>query len=396
VPINGRPASDFAGGPTPGNFLSDISAPGTLDAYWQINKDAVNDILFNNLTNPRVYYPQQSFSVTEKTAGGYVMGNLSGDKWRGNVGVRYVSTDQNSKGNEIGAAGCTPNPFGCYTPVSVDVKYDDILPQANFAFDVGNDLVLRVAAAKVMARPDYTDVAPRVSLNPGALTGTGGNPHVDPYRANQADVSLEWYNSQDAVVALAVYYKDIKSFIADKPGTEFFTIQSATSPSLQCTAAGTNLFNCPFSINRRSNGGGGTVKGFEFTLTQPIALGFGFTGNYTYSDADTDSGDPLPGNSKDTYNLTGYFENQLLSARLSYTYRSDWFVTFDRTTPLNQEALESVDASFVVNVLDNVAVTFDALNITNEKTKQFAGTELRPRAIYDNGRVYYAGVRLKF
>jgi len=50
----------------------------------------------------------------------------------------------------------------------------------------------------------------------------------------------------------------------------------------------------------------------------------------------------------------------------------------------------------VVNVLDNVAVTFDALNITNEKTKQFAGTELRPRAIYDNGRVYYAGVRLKF
>jgi iron complex outermembrane receptor protein len=55
-----------------------------------------------------------------------------------------------------------------------------------------------------------------------------------------------------------------------------------------------------------------------------------------------------------------------------------------------------VDASVVVNVMDSVAVTFDALNLTNEKTKQFAGTELRPRAIYDNGRVYYAGVRLKF
>ena len=342
------------------------------------------------------YYPQQSFSVTETATAGYVMGNLSGDKWRGNVGVRYVTTDQNSKGNEIGAAGCTPNPFGCFTPVSVDVTYDDILPQANFAFDLSDQFVLRAAVAKVMGRPDYTDVAPRVSLNPGALTGTGGNPHVDPYRANQADVSLEWYNSQDAVVALAVYYKDIKSFITDQPGTEFFTVQSATSPSLQCTPAGTNLFNCPFSINRRSNGGGGTVQGFEFTVTQPIAMGFGFTGNYTYSDADTDSGDPLPGNSKDTYNLSGYFENERLSARLSYTYRSDWFVTFDRTTPLNQEALSSVDASVVVNVMDSVAVTFDALNLTNEKTKQFAGTELRPRAIYDNGRVYYAGVRLKF
>jgi iron complex outermembrane receptor protein len=396
VPINQTPASAFAGGPTPGDFLDEISAPGTLSSYWQINKDAVNEILFNNLTAPRVYYPQQSFSVTETATAGYVMGNMSGDKWRGNVGVRYVTTDQTSKGNEIGAAGCTANPFGCFTPISVDVTYDDILPQANFAFDLSEQLVLRAAVAKVMARPDYTDVAPRVSLNPGSLSGTGGNPHVDPYRANQADVSLEWYNSQDAVVALAIYYKDIKSFITDQPGTEFFTIQSATSPSLQCTAAGTNLFNCPFSINRRSNGGGGSVKGLELTLTQPIAMGFGFTGNYTYSDADTDSGDPLPGNSKDTYNLSGYFENERLSARLSYTYRSDWFVTFDRSTPLNQDALESVDASFVVNVLDNVAVTFDALNITDEKTKQFAGTELRPRALYDNGRVYYAGVRLKF
>ena len=42
----------FAGGPTPGDFLDEISAPGTLDAYWQINKDAVNDILFANLTAP--------------------------------------------------------------------------------------------------------------------------------------------------------------------------------------------------------------------------------------------------------------------------------------------------------------------------------------------------------
>ena len=43
VPINTTPASAFAGGPTPGDFLDEISAPGTLDAYWQINKDAVNE-----------------------------------------------------------------------------------------------------------------------------------------------------------------------------------------------------------------------------------------------------------------------------------------------------------------------------------------------------------------
>jgi iron complex outermembrane receptor protein len=396
VPINGLPASDFAGGPTPGDFLDDISAPGTLDAYWQINKGAVNRILFANLTAPRVYYPQQSFSVSENATAGYLMGNLSGDKWRGNIGVRYVSTDLTSRGNEINGVGCTPNPFGCFTPLSVDRTYNDWLPSANFAFDLRDTLVLRTAMARVMARPDYTDVAPRVSLNPGALTGTGGNPNLDPYRANQWDISLEWYSSQDAVVALALYYKDIKSFITDAPGIEFFDVQSATSPSLDCTAAGTNLFNCPFSVNRRTNGGGGEVKGLEFTVTQPIWGGFGATGNFTYSDGSTDSGDPLPGNSKRTYNVAGYYENDRVSARLAYTYRSEWFVTFDRSTPLNQKALASVDASLVWNVLPSVALTLDGLNLTNEKTEQFAGTELRPRAIYDNGRVYYAGVRLKF
>jgi iron complex outermembrane receptor protein len=174
------------------------------------------------------------------------------------------------------------------------------------------------------------------------------------------------------------------------------TIQTGT-PTAVCTpAGGTNLYNCPFTINQRSNGGGGKIQGLELSVTQPIWGGFGINGNYTYSDAEADSGDPIPGNSEDTFNLAAYFENQLLSARLSYTYRSEFFVTFDRSTQLNQKALESVDASLAVNVLDNVALTLDAVNLTNEKIEQYATLESRPRAIYENGRIFYAGVRLKF
>ena len=70
--------------------------------------------------------------------------------------------------------------------------------------------------------------------------------------------------------------------------------------------------------------------------------------------------------------------------------------TFDRSTQLNQKALESVDASLVMNVLDNVALTLDGINLTDEKIEQYATLESRPRAIYENGRIFYAGVRLKF
>ena len=52
--------------------------------------------------------------------------------------------------------------------------------------------------------------------------------------------------------------------------------------------------------------------------------------------------------------------------------------------------------SVVVNVLDNLAITFDGINLTDEEIVQFAGEKFRPRAIYDNGPVYFAGVRMRF
>jgi len=397
VPINATPSSRFAGGTLPGDFLDDISAPGTLADYWDVNFDAVESVLYPNLAGAgRVIYPAQSFSVGEDAWAGYAMANLSGDGWRGNVGVRYVRTEQESSGAQNRSDGTVNNPFGRFTPQHVERTYDDVLPSVNFAWDLTDQIVLRTALARVMARPDFTDVAPRESLNLGALTGTAGNPNLDPYRANQADVSLEWYPDNDSLLALAIYYKDIKSFITDQPVQRTVTVQTGT-PNGACTSAGApNLFNCPFTINERANGGGGEIKGAELTVTKSIWGGFGVTGNYTYSDADTDSGDPLPGNSQDTFNLSAYYENAKLSARLSYTYRSEFFVSFDRSTSLNQSALQSVDASLVWSVLDNVALTFDAINLTDEDIEQFAGVETRPRAIYDNGRIFFGGVRLKF
>jgi iron complex outermembrane recepter protein len=78
--------------------------------------------------------------------------------------------------------------------------------------------------------------------------------------------------------------------------------------------------------------------------------GLGLQVNFTYSDAEADSGDPIPGNSRRSYNLAAFFENSRLSTRLAYTYRSAFFVTFDRATPLNQTELESLDASLIFSI----------------------------------------------
>ncbi len=397
VPINTTPSSAFAGPLTPDDFLSGIGGAGTLDSYWQIDRDGTSQLLFDNLANTdRILYPQQSFSVEEDTFGGYVMANFDNDRWRGNVGVRVVRTEQTSSGNVSSPQGQIQNAFGAYDPVTVERSYTDVLPSLNLVYEVTDELLYRFTASRVMTRPDFTDITPRASLNPGALTGISGNPELDPFQANQFDVGIEWYPSDQSAFAAAVFYKDIESFITDNPVERILTIQANSAPNAACTPAGTNLFDCPFTINERSNGGGGETFGFELAGTWTSDTGFGVQANYTYVDAEADSGDPLPGASENQFNLSGFYEVESFSARLSYTYRSEFFVTFDRSTQLDQDALESLDASLQYRFNDQIAFTFDAVNLTEEAIEQFAGNSNRPRAIYDNGRIFFAGVRVEY
>ena len=403
----GRPcvSADFFGGRlTPNDFLENVAEPGTLTRYWQVDRKKLQDI-FNSQpasVRARILNPPENFSIKEKSYGGYVMAKFGGEGWRGNVGVRVIKTDQTSIGNLIGVpqgpGTINDNAFGVYLPVTVDRSYTDVLPSFNISFDLDPTLVLRVAAARTMARPDYTDIVPRITLNPGALTAAGGDPSVDPYRANQFDVSLEWYPDRDTIVAGALYYKDIQSYITDNITQEVFPVQTATPNTSRCTLVNLqeNLYNCLFDVNRRANGPGGRNQGFELQLSRALWGGFGVIGNYTFSDAKIKGGSQVQGNSRHSLNLTGYFENELISARVSYNYRSKFFISIDRAAPLNQAATESLDASLSVNVTPQIALTADAINLTNEKIVQFSGTPDRPRAIYDNGRQFYLGARFRF
>src|SRR5438067_2917198 len=396
-------SADFADGLTPSDFLENIALPGTLTSYWQVDRSALERIMFGlpASVRARIINPPENYSINEKTYGGYAMAKFGGDTWRGNIGVRVVRTDQTSKGNVVGTGGpgSINNAFGSFTPVTVDRSYTDFLPSANLSFDLNPKLVLRFAAARTMARPDYTDIVPRVSLNPGSLSGSGGDPNVNPFRANQFDTSLAWYPDRETIVAAALYYKDIQSYIVNRTDQEVFPIETTTPNLSRCTPAGTsnpNLWNCLFDINRRSNGPGGTNKGFELQVSHPIWGGFGVIANCTYSDAKSQSGDPIPGNSKHSFTLTPYYEKGPISARLSYTYRSKFFIAIDRASPLNQQTTASLDASASYKLTENFWLTADAVNLTNQKIVQYSGTTVRPRAIYDNGRQFYFGGRFRY
>ncbi len=81
-----------------------------------------------------------------------------------------------------------------------------------------------------------------------------------------------------------------------------------------------------FQVSRPRNGGAASIKGFELTYQNQIWNGFGIQANYTFSYASSDGVTPLPFNSRHSFNLTPYYENDWLSARITYGYRTKYFV----------------------------------------------------------------------
>jgi iron complex outermembrane receptor protein len=424
----GAPCSlaSAAGDVTPSDYLDDIGRPGTFQAYRLVDEAALRRIYGSlnfieyNPNDPNIvanwanfptnhFGPLESFTVNEKALGGYVMGNIEGEGFRGNIGVRIVQTKQTSDGWAVGVPAGTPgavnNPFGLIAPLSVDNDYTDVLPSANFTFDLSDDVLLRFGAARVMARPDYNKVAPTItSFTPLLFTGTGGNPQLDPFRADQFDVSLEWYFAPEALVSAALFYKDMQSYIVNGTGTERLPTEITnpndsrlSDPDAACQSIGTTLYSCVYDIDRPTNGSGGRIQGVELSYQQPIWGGFGALVNYTYSDADAANDDPVPGNSRDSANITGYFENDRLSLRLSYNYRSEYFIDIDRGRELYSDATDSLDMSLSINLTQFLAVTLDAVNLLDEELYQYYDDDKgRPARFYDNGPIYYVGVRANF
>jgi len=238
--------------------------------------------------------------------------------------------------------------------------------------------------AKVMTRPGYAQLAGAFSLSDLALTGTaGGNPHLKPTRAWQYNLAAEWYYGKQALISVGVFDLDIQSYITSQTTSQFYV-------TLQHPQGANFLVTAPV------NGKGGTNKGFEINWQQPLWRGFGVIANYTYADAKAKGGGTIDGNSKHTYNVTGYFENDLLSARLAYSFRSKFRSGIDRGTPMWQDDFGQLDGSLLVHVTKQVALTVDAQNLLNHKLYYFVGNPAIPRAYYNNGRTFWVGAKVTF
>ena len=379
------PPPAWSGQMYPGDFGSDIGGyvpvpyfkydGAALGAWGAVPGNRLLDyVLRHNWMN--------EFEVAEKTAALYGMVDFGGERWSGNIGLRAVQTRQGTIVNLPGG----PNPvtgsaFGPYTPTMFKRTYRDYLPSANVKYDLTPDLTIRTALAKTIARPDYSALGGSVSLNDDALSGSGGNLHLDPVRSTNFDIGAEWYYAPKALLSAGLFYMDLRSIVAQ--GTSlgsYYNNKRGTFTEYQITS--------PFNTSGRN-------RGVELSWQQPFLDNFGMLVNYTHADGELDDGGELLNSSKNTYNVTGYFENARFSARLAYNWRSKYKAGVDRGASQHVDDMGSLAGSVNVKLTDRLTLTFDALNLTNETIKMYAENEDRPRAFYANGRTFYLGLRGK-
>lgn len=360
-------------------LLTPVTFPGSFSGLPQsmaIDVLGVADQVFGGLDpQESVDDERSSWDVGEKTYAGYVQGEFDGDvlgqNITGNAGVRIIRTEETSRGTQIQQDASTG---GAEVPVGIVYHNDftDVLPELNATWHISQGQQMRFAVSKAIAR------APLDSLNAGyAVYATssppsayGGNPGLQPFRANQVDLTYERYFNKDTALTVSFFYKDLQSFI----------VQQVLDVDLPVNGVST-----PGTFSQPINGQGGRIDGVEILYQQAFTFlpgwlsGFGFYGNYSYTDSsvsvaegDNAIGDiQLPGLSKNVYNLSGYYAKYGFEARIAYRYRSGFATQTgdaDRILYNASEGVVDFEASYDFpdsSRLKGVRLQFQANNLTD-------------------------------
>jgi iron complex outermembrane receptor protein len=403
--------ANFLLAPTP---LSFAGIPGVMS--YDVN--GVASTLYDIAPNGADQISGRHYKVTEKLSTAFVKVGIDtevfGVPLRGNFGVQAVSTKQHSEGFIWDTKTKTA------VPIAGGKSYTDVLPSLNLAAEMRPDLIARFGAAQTVARPRMEDMRAGfkgISLDPvtGYWSASGGNPGLEPWRADSVDLSLEKYLGKRSYVAGAVFHKHLKNFIYNQTIPYDFT--GFPSPTGQPPVNG----NYQGVLDAPTNGNGGMVAGTELSASLDAGLfsktldGLGLIVSVSRTRSNLHEGNntdnALEGLSGTVSNMTVYYERSGFSARISGRHRSAFESAtrgvFYSPTTSKIEAETVVDAqigyTFESGPLKGLGLLFQVTNLTDEpyRTRVSSSTptvvpkSTLPERYTTYGRQYLFGVNYK-
>jgi TonB-dependent receptor len=338
------------------------------------------------------------YDAAEEITAGYAMGTTKFGKVEAIAGLRYEGTDVNYK--------WLTAPGG---PKSGSSDYGSVFPSVVFNYRHNRNLVVRLAATKTLARPDYADLVPFESQQdpesgqteetpPSRVPIFRGNPNLKAQHSMNYDLSFEWYLEPAGVLSVSLFKKDVSSFIY-------------RSQSLE-TVGGVN-----YIVLQQRNGATQDLKGVELSWQQsfsrlPAPLdGLGINANATFVDGSsrfvllnpatlqprTITEDFVPNQAKRVYNAQLYWEKYGFSARVAVnftdTYVRDVGGIVDNVI---NDAATRWDAAISYKVTKHFTVYVEGKNLTNEVKSWYNGRPGRPEEWEHVGWTAISGVKWRF
>jgi iron complex outermembrane receptor protein len=328
--------------------------------------------------------------LKEKNKALYGMFEFEKEALHGNFGLRYIKTNVSATGYDFDGTPTTDigqNNGWSTNKVTQSASYDDVLPSLNLVYELEPDTLLRFAAANAITRPNFenmflTSVIGFDDTNALNDAFNHGSPGLKPQKATQFDLGIERYYGGGDLLAAGIFYKKIDNFV---------TTQTLLNQSVGVVSPDSGLDS--WTINRYVNAGGGKITGVELQGQHGFGNGYGVAANYTYADAKApaesyqDELNLFTLSSRHTANVVGYYETAVYSARLAYSWRSEYMVRENGWYGNRMhDAIGSLDLSLGWNINANLRLSFEAVNLTKEDDVQFgAGNSPAQRPSLRNG-----------
>jgi TonB-dependent receptor len=404
-----------AGGSFPRTFIR-FDVPAYLDALHALdgqpildeNGDPTGDVFDADNTLPELN-PVQSYDVEEDTNALFVKADLKADKWYASAGVRWVSTDTTARTaiNDIVFVDDptpevpTSSPDVTYSeaePLTQKGSYSKLLPSFNAGYWFTEEMVLRVAAARVMARPSLNQLAPTRTDNTLDRTFAvfyDGNADLEPVFADQVDLSYEWYFDEKSVLNAAVFWKNIKGFIT-------YELQENQDIGVVGSVGGAPDAPILYDVSRPINGDKAKVMGFELGGQHFFPGGFGVRASYTYTDTkayiDGVHVGQLEGVSKSAYSAALMYERGPWDAQVAVDYSGEYTEVADAVGGLSQigAPITWVTASVQYQVNDVLGLSLEGRNLGDAHYRSNLGRPDILAGFESWGRTAIASVSLKF
>jgi iron complex outermembrane receptor protein len=217
-------------------------------------------------------------------------------------------------------------------------EYDGFYPSLHFTFSATENLLVRLAYASTYGRPNFTDIVPRTVAtsadldddDPDPITGRGNlnirNPTLEPWTADNYDLSVEYYTQHGGTISGGLFRKDLKNFFGDS---------SRIADAALLDELGLDRRYLGWNITTKFNSGDAKINGAEFNVRQSLR-GLGKWGQYftlfangTYLDLDGNPGASFTSFIPKSGNWGGTFSAKRFTFTARWNHRGE-----DKRTPL--------------------------------------------------------------